>query len=247
MGTYVVIPARYGSTRFPGKPLCMMAGRPMIEWVYRRASRAKMVNRVLVATDDQRIMDAVANFGGIGVLTTGAYSTGSDRVAGAVADLGLDGDDIVINVQGDQPCLDPRVLDELVEPILADGSVNLVTPIHPITDRRAIANPNNVKVVADANGDALYFSRSPVPFFRDSEPGNYFKHLGVYAFRKSFLDIFTKLPPGKLEQIERLEQLRALEHGYPIRVIESAYDSPEVDTPADAERVAALIEAQADT
>jgi 3-deoxy-manno-octulosonate cytidylyltransferase (CMP-KDO synthetase) len=244
MGITVVIPARYGSTRFPGKPLCKLAGRTMIEWVCLRAARAQGVDQVAVATDDERIMAEVARFGGRAVLTTGRYATGSDRVAAAVMDMGLGPDDLVINLQGDQPLFDPRCLDQVVEPLNNEPDVVMTTLVHPITDPLAVGNPNNVKAVLDARGNALYFSRSPIPFGRDEAPERFHKHLGIYAFRKGFLDKFTALAPGRLEQIEKLEQLRALEHGYSVRCVLTEFDSPEVDAPADVDRVSKMIEAE---
>ncbi len=240
----VVIPARYGSTRFPGKPLCKLAGRTMIEWVCRRAARAQGVDQVVVATDDERITAEVARFGGRSVLTTGRYATGSDRVAAAVRDMGLDPGDVVVNLQGDQPLFDPRCLDQVVEPLKNEPDLVMTTLVYPITDPAALNNPNNVKAVLDAQGNALYFSRSPIPFGRDEAPERFHKHLGIYAFRKSFLDKFTALAPGRLEQIEKLEQLRALEHGFPIRCVITEHDSPEVDAPADVDRVSKMIEAE---
>jgi 3-deoxy-manno-octulosonate cytidylyltransferase (CMP-KDO synthetase) len=244
MGIYVVIPARYGSTRFPGKPLCKLAGRTMIEWVCLRAARAKNVDRVVVATDDERIMAEVAGFGAGAVLTTGRYATGSDRVAAAVSDMGLGPDDLVVNLQGDQPLFQPASLDQVVAPLQAEPDLVMSTLVHPITDPTAVNNPNNVKTVLDAQGNALYFSRSPIPFGRDKTPDKFFKHLGIYAFTKGFLEKFTALPPGRLEEIEKLEQLRALEHGFTIRCVITEHDSPEIDTPADVDRVSKMIEAE---
>lgn len=244
MDTIVVIPARYGSTRFPGKPLCQLAGRTMIEWVCRRAARARGVDQVIVATDDDRILDAVTEFGGRAVLTTGRYATGSDRVAAAVKDMGLGPEDLVINLQGDQPLFNPLSLDQVVAPLLAEPDLVMSTLVYAVIDPGTVQNPNNVKTVLDLAGDALYFSRSPVPFGRDEPPERYYKHLGIYAFRKGFLDKFAALAPGRLEQIEKLEQLRALEHGYPIRCVITEHDSPEVDTPADVARVSRMIEAE---
>jgi 3-deoxy-manno-octulosonate cytidylyltransferase (CMP-KDO synthetase) len=244
MAITVVIPARYGSTRFPGKPLCKLAGRTMIEWVCRRAARARGVDQVIVATDDERIRAEVDGFGGRTVLTTGRYATGSDRVAAAVMDLGLPAGDLVVNLQGDQPLFQPACLDEVVAPLLAEPEVVMTTLVHAITDPESIANPNNVKAVLDESGNALYFSRSPIPFGRDEAPEVFHKHLGIYAFRKGFLEKFTALAPGRLEQIEKLEQLRALEHGFDIRCVITEFDSPEVDAPADVVRVSRMIEAE---
>lgn len=241
MALHVVIPARYGSSRFPGKPLVDIGGKPMIQRVMERVAQAKGVRTVAVATDDQRIAQAVTAFGGVVVLTDRPMRTGSDRVAAAAAELGLGPDELVVNVQGDQPLLPPELIDQVVEPLLADPAVLMATPVTPITRPEEINDPGHVKAVMDSRGDALYFSRLAIPHPRDGGQVTYHKHLGVYVFRKSFLDVFAALPSGVLEEIEKLEQLRALEHGHKLRCVITHRDSPEVDRPEDAVRVARIL------
>lgn len=230
-----IIPVRFGSTRFPGKPLTLISGRPMVEHVYRRAAECAELTEVVAATDDQRIYTCVKNFHGKVVMTRDSHASGTDRIAEAAEILGLDDQDIVINVQGDQPLVPHEILSELIQPLVRDESLPMSTLMKRIHDPLEVANPNHVKVVTDARGLALYFSRHPIPFHRDQGegPGLHFKHLGLYAYRKAFLSTFTGLPQGRLELAEKLEQLRALENGYHIRVVETHRDSPEVDTPGD--------------
>ncbi|MBT7086821.1 MAG: 3-deoxy-manno-octulosonate cytidylyltransferase [Desulfobacterales bacterium] len=238
----VIIPSRYGSTRFEGKPLVPIAGKMMIQRVYEKASQADKVTEVVVATDDKRIIDAVHGFGGNAVMTSEKNRSGTDRVAEAAELIGLDLDDIVINVQGDQPLLDPECLDQVVEPFLSDPDLGMTTLAIAIVNENEITNPKDVKVVFDTKGFALYFSRAPIPFARDDD--TYFdtyKHLGIYAYTRRFLEIFKNLPEGKLEKIEKLEQLRAIEYGHKIKVVVTSYDSPEVDIPEDIERIESII------
>jgi len=238
MKTVVIIPARYKSSRFEGKPLALIAGKPMIRRVYERSMSAEHVTDVVVATDDQRIMDVVSGFGGKAVMTSGKNRSGTDRAGEAAAVLGMAPEDIIINVQGDQPLLDPRCLDQLVKPFSSEKDVEMSTLAFKIKDPGEITNPKDVKLVFDRNGWALYFSRSPIPFGRDAgERFDTYKHLGVYAYTRRFLDKFRSLPDGTLERIEKLEQLRVLEHGYRIRVVVTEYDSPEVDLPGDIPRI----------
>ncbi|BEQ14321.1 3-deoxy-manno-octulosonate cytidylyltransferase [Desulfoferula mesophila] len=241
MALHVIIPARYGSSRFPGKPLVKIAGRPMIQHVMERASRAQGVATVAVATDDERVARAVEAFGGKAIMTPEACRSGSDRVALAAQSLGLGDDELVANVQGDQPLLPPEVLEECAAPLLAEPELGLATPVVAITNPGEVPDPNHVKTVMDVRGNALYFSRLPVPFPRDGEETTYYKHLGVYVFRNSFLGLFASLPTGTLEQVEKLEQLRALEHGHPVRCVITRHDSPEVDRPGDALRVEGIL------
>jgi len=241
MKVVAIIPARYGSTRFPGKPLALIAGRPMIRWVYERARAAQTVDRVVVATDDLRIRDAVAGFGGQAVMTRPEHPSGTDRLAEASEILNLAPEDVVVNVQGDQPAFDPALISAVVEPLWADPDLALSTPVIPISDPGEINDPNHVKVVFDYDGRALYFSRAPIPWPREGGQSYYFKHIGIYAYRTSFLRRFVALPPGRLENIEKLEQLRALEHGLPIKVVLTDLDSPEVDAPADIAKVEAFL------
>ena len=233
-----IIPSRYGSSRFDGKPLADICGKPMIQWVYERVSQADCVNAVHVATDDERIREAVEGFGGQVIMTASQCRSGSDRVADAAERIGLGLDDVVVNIQGDQPLVDPRCLDALVQPFLEDATVKMSTLAFAIVEPREISDPKDVKVVFDANGDALYFSRAAIPYGRDGSEGyDTYKHLGVYAYTRNFLECFRNLPPGRLEEIEKLEQLRAMEHGHRIRVVVTPYDSPEVDLPVDIRRI----------
>jgi 3-deoxy-manno-octulosonate cytidylyltransferase (CMP-KDO synthetase) len=225
----------------------------MIEHVYRRAAAAESVDAVVVATDDARIASAVERFGGIARLTRSTHRSGTDRLAEVAEDLPCE---IVINVQGDEPLVDPRTLDELVAPLESDPSVKMSTVRRRIVDPEDYTNPHVVKVVVDADGNALYFSRSPIPFCRTSggladrgsrTPDPVFKHLGLYAYRRSFLLAFARLQPTPLEIAESLEQLRALEHGFRIRTVETEHDSIGVDTPEDLERARRLMTADART
>lgn len=234
MKQVIIIPARFGATRFPGKPLVQLWGKPLIQHVYERALRSG-IQEIYVATDDKRIFDTVVNFGGKAIMTSHQPS-GTDRVAEAANILGLDEEDIVINLQGDQPLFPEEYFSLLVKPLLLYEDISMATLATPIHTKQDLENPNKVKVVMDKRGRALYFSRSPIPYFR--APGKeppYYKHIGVYAYRKSFLDIFVRLSPGVLEEAEKLEQLRALENGYSIAVTLVPRDYPEVDTPEDLE------------
>ena len=237
-----VIPSRYQSSRFPGKPLADLCGKPMIQHVYERALHAGDVSFAIVATDDERIFKAVEGFGGKAVMTAAALRSGTDRIAAAVEDIGLADDDIVVNIQGDQPLFEPSQIDDVAGPLLADPSIPMSTLIYKIVREEEIFHPHAVKVVFDADHFALYFSRAAIPYVRDrGRQADYYKHHGIYAYRKAFLDVFTGLPEGKLEKLEALEQLRALEHGYRIKVVETAYDSVEVDTPEELARVCDII------
>ncbi|MCB2225942.1 MAG: 3-deoxy-manno-octulosonate cytidylyltransferase [Desulfarculaceae bacterium] len=242
MALHVIIPARYGSSRFPGKPLVLIAGKPMIQHVMERAAKAQGVRTVAAATDDRRVAQAVEAFGGTVLMTPEACRSGSDRVAVAADMLGLGPDELVANVQGDQPLLPPEVLEQCAAPLMAEPGLGMSTPVVAIKIPGEINDTNHVKTVMGANGDALYFSRLAVPFPRDGEQITYYKHLGVYIFRRSFLAEFAALPTGRLEQYEKLEQLRALEYGHAVRCVITDYDSPEVDRPADAKRVEAILQ-----
>ena len=237
-----IIPSRYESTRFPGKPLADLAGKPMIQHVYERVLKAGSVSFAAVATDDERIFAAVRAFGGRAVMTSPRHRSGTDRIAEAVETMGLRDDDIVVNVQGDQPLFEPSQVDEVAGPLLQDGSIPMSTLIYRIVRGEEITHPNAVKTVFDRNHFALYFSRATIPFVRDAAgKAEYFKHHGIYAYRRHFLRTFTSLPEGILERLEALEQLRALENGYPIKVVVTSHDSVEVDTPVELERVRRLI------
>lgn len=231
-----LIPARYGSTRFPGKPLAEVFGKPLIQWVYEQACRVSGLGGVYVATDDPRIEECVRGFGGQALLTRGDHASGTDRVAEAAGLLGLAGHDIVLNVQGDQPVFPPLLAGHLAQVAARDCSAVMVTPARREYDLRAASDPNVVKVVLNHRGRALYFSRSPIPYWREGQKPFFYRHIGLYAYRVDFLREFVSLPPGRLEEAEKLEQLRALEYGYPIVVVETAEETLEVDTPADLER-----------
>ncbi|MCA1960259.1 MAG: 3-deoxy-manno-octulosonate cytidylyltransferase [Desulfomonile sp.] len=232
------IPARAESTRFPGKPLADILGKPMIMWVYHRSLRSPTLSEAYVATDSQEISDAVCRCGGKAILTSSTHSTGTDRVAEAARAVGLKGSDIAVNIQGDQPLMDPSMVDEVVTPLLDDPAIPMSTLIYRIVRDEEINHPNAVKTVFDREGFALYFSRATIPYYRDDQSSmNYYKHHGIYAYRNDFLQHFATLPHGALEVSERLEQLRALEHGFRIKVVLTEKDSIEVDTPADLQRV----------
>jgi 3-deoxy-manno-octulosonate cytidylyltransferase (CMP-KDO synthetase) len=228
----VVIPARWGSSRFPGKPLAQLAGLPLIRRVWDRAILIPEIYGVFVATDCERIFKVVRDFGGNALMTSQNHESGTDRLAEAAEKIGLFGEDVVVNVQGDQPCLNPVHATLLAEALLT-GQADVATLAVPMTDPAEIANPNHVKTVFDLTGRALYFSRSPIPFYRDEGKGEYFKHVGLYAYRVDFLRQFVKWPRSKLETAEKLEQLRILERGLTIQVIVSDGLSPEVDAPED--------------
>jgi 3-deoxy-manno-octulosonate cytidylyltransferase (CMP-KDO synthetase) len=234
-----VIPARFASTRFPGKPLADIDGRPMIEHVYRRAAASRAVSRVIVATDDLRIATTVSAFGGHVRLTRPDHPTGTDRLAEVAAALDCD---VVVNVQGDEPLLDPRAITEAVAPF-ADPSISMTTLYRRIDTPAELTDPNVVKVVVDRAGFALYFSRAPIPHLRDPRGGwpPLYRHVGLYAYRRSALMVLASLEPTPLERAESLEQLRALEHGIRIKTVETAYDSIGVDTPEDLEQVRRLL------
>ena len=237
-----IIPSRYESSRFPGKPLADLCGKPMIQHVYERVLKAGSVSFAAVATDDERIFRAVQAFGGRAVMTAARHRSGTDRIAEAVDALGLDDDALVVNIQGDQPLFEPAQVDEVVGPLLDDPAVPMSTLIYRIVREEEITHPNAVKVVFDDRLFALYFSRATVPFVRDRGlRADYYKHHGIYAYRRAFLRTFTTLPEGILERLEALEQLRALEHGHRIRVVITAHDSVEVDTPEELERVRRII------
>jgi 3-deoxy-manno-octulosonate cytidylyltransferase (CMP-KDO synthetase) len=228
-----------GAQRFPGKPLHLIAGVPLVVRVLRRAMESRRADSVLVATDDERIATVVREAGGIAVLTSPDLPSGTDRVRAAVA--GTDAE-IVVNVQGDEPLMDPENVDRVIEHLLAHPEVPLATVAKPIDDPAAIADPNVVKVVRGDDGRALYFSRSPIPFRRNAEAAlPTWKHLGLYGYRREALELWTSLPPHPLERAESLEQLRALAAGLVMTVLPAVGDSIGVDTPADAEEVERIL------
>jgi 3-deoxy-manno-octulosonate cytidylyltransferase (CMP-KDO synthetase) len=240
----VVIPARYAATRLPGKPLVFLGGKPMIERVWERTRRAKKVSRVIIATDDQRIIQAATAFGGEAVLTRPDHRSGTERVAEVAATMSGAENEIFVNVQGDEPLIEPEAIDTLIEAIESEEGVLVATLMVPIAKPADIMDPNVVKVVLDFDGNALYFSRAPIPWVRDRNApvhAQHMKHLGLYAFRRSALLDFPTLPLGDLERIEQLEQLRWMENGYKIRIAETTYDSVSVDVPEDVERVERIL------
>ena len=239
-----IIPARYQSNRFEGKPIANILGKPMIQHVYERATSVAMLSRVAVATDDERIADCVRSFGGEVVMTRNDHTSGTDRLAEAATLMNISEHDVVVNIQGDQPLFPAEVVEQVASPLLQDPALSMSTLIYKIIRPEEIEDPNHVKTVFDKNGNALYFSRSPIPFQRDRDgekSPTYYKHLGFYAYRKGFLLTFVSLPEGEWEHFEKLEQLRALEYGYTIRVVLTEHDSIEVDTPKDLKRVEELL------
>ena len=240
----VVIPARYGSTRLPGKPLVPLAGQPMIQRVYERARLARAVNRVIVATDDQRVQKAVEGFGGEARMTRTDHRTGTERVAEVAAHV--EGD-VFVNVQGDEPLLDPEAIDTAVGALLEEPKAAIATVATPIRAPADIMDPNVCKVVLDFDENALYFSRAPIPWVRDTGSKiqvRHLKHLGLYVFTRDALLEYPALPQGELERIEQLEQLRWLENGWKIRVAEVEHDAVSVDVPEDVARVEKLLAAE---
>ena len=222
-----IIPARYQSSRFPGKPLAVILGKPMIQWVYERVSSVSEITEVYVATDDQRIYDAVLGFGGKAIMT-GECSCGSDRVYQACENLDAD---IILNIQGDEPMIKTEMIRDLIS-AFNDPEVKMATLKKEITSESDINNPNIAKLITDENSNAIYFSRSTIPYNRDGRDDiKYYKHIGVYGYTKDFLKTFISLPQSSLENAEQLEQLRAIENGYKIRVIETQHQSIGVDLP----------------
>lgn len=243
LSSTVVIPARYESTRFPGKPLARLAGKPMIEHVYRRAAESRGVSGVIVATDDARIADVVRAFGGQAMMTLASHATGTDRLAEVAAHLDCD---VVINVQGDEPLVAPEMIEQAIAPFRSDESLQMTSLRSPILRVEDLHDPNVVKVVVDHDDFALYFSRAPIPWVRDSggtTATGAWRHIGLYGYRRTFLPHFAAMAPTALEQLERLEQLRALERGIRIKVLATRFEAIGVDTPADLARVEALMTA----
>lgn len=236
-----ILPARWGSTRFPGKPLHLIVGKPLIQHVWERCRQCERLDAVLVATDDERIFDAVHAFGGKAVMTSPDHPTGTDRIAEAVKSVPQASH--IINIQGDEPLIDPSLIDELARAMQADASLDMATAANPLdpTDP-AVADPNVVKVVTALDGRALYFSRSPLPYFRNAVTGlAVLRHKGIYAYSRSFLQRFVTWPPSPLEQAESLEQLRALENGASIKVLQTHDTSPGVDTPKQAAEIERIL------
>jgi len=234
-----VIPARFASSRFPGKVLVPISSKPMLQHVYERASQARYLTSTIIATDDERVYAAARKFGAPVRMTRTDHVSGTDRVAEVAS---AENAEIVVNIQGDEPLIDPDAIDAAILPVEHDPEVVMATLKKEIEDPREIDDPNVVKVVTDRSGDAIYFSRCPIPFARDPQHVRYFKHIGLYVYRREFLLEYSRLPVGPLERTERLEQLRALENGYKIRVAETEYESLGVDTPEDLERVSHWME-----
>lgn len=248
MSITAVIPARFASSRFPGKPLARILGKTMIQRVYERTAQASCIDRIVVATDDQRIADEVLNFGGEVQMTSADHATGTDRLAEVTARLDTE---LVVNVQGDEPLIDPRMIEAAVAPLTQDPRIPMGTLKTPLLTWQEYHDPNVVKVATDRQGFALYFSRASIPYPRDVmvddpavTPGSLglFRHIGLYVYRRDFLLKFAQLPSTPLENLEKLEQLRALEHGYDIRVVETDLVSLGVDTPEDLARVEAYLQ-----
>ncbi len=247
MKTYGIIPSRFGSSRFPGKPLAMLAGKPLVAWVVEAVKKAKTLDEVLVATDDQRIADAVIQYGGKAAMTPSELPSGTDRIACAAGDFA--DDDILVNIQGDEPLIDPALIDELALKLKLSAAFDMATAVTPIKSEADFAAKTVVKVVMDKNDSALYFSRAPIPCDRDHAPdlasGLYVRHLGIYAYRGAFLKRYIREPQCELEKTEKLEQLRALYMGAKIAIVRTADEGIGVDTPEDAERVEKLLLARA--
>lgn len=237
MKRIVVIPARYGSTRLPAKPLADIAGKPVIQWVYEGASASKLKDEVLIATDDERVCAVAQSFGAAVAMTSSECASGTDRVYEAVRGRVAD---IIVNVQGDEPQIRGDMIDTLFEAFDKEP-LEMATLCCPLSDEDECMNPNAVKVVLDRYGFALYFSRSPIPFFRNSTGVPVYKHVGLYGYTRAFLERFVKLPKGRLEETESLEQLRALEAGHKIKVLVVDYNGISIDTPEDLERARTLL------
>ncbi len=241
MSIIAIIPARYGSTRFPGKAHVPINDKPMIQWVYERTKRSSLINRAIVATDDDRIFKAVKSFGGDIVMTSDTHPTGTDRIAEVAQGIDCD---LIVNVQGDEPLIRHEMIDQAITPLVNDSSIPMGTLCKKITSRDEAFDPNVVKVVLDKDGFALYFSRAPIPWdrerwssksmLRDLPLGaSMYKHIGLYVYRREFLLRYAGMPQTALEETEKLEQLRALEHGYRVRAVVTEYESFGVDIPDD--------------
>jgi 3-deoxy-manno-octulosonate cytidylyltransferase (CMP-KDO synthetase) len=232
-----IIPARYGSTRLHAKPLAVIHGKPMVQHVFENASRSRLLSMVIVATDDKRIFETVMGFGGNAVMTSRSHKSGTDRVGEAARKMKCE---IAVNIQGDEPYVHPANIDRAIEPLLKDKDINVSTLCYRISDKKDISNPNIVKVVLDNDNFALYFSRSVIPHNRDGSKVTYYKHLGLYVYRNSYLQKLVKLKPVKIETAEKLEQLRVLVNGERIKVVETKIDSHSVDTKEDLKKIIKL-------
>ncbi len=236
-----VIPARYGSQRFPGKPLTMIAGKPLIIWVWERAMSIPEVNRVIVATDDERIVNTVTDLGGEAIMTPSDLASGSDRVGWVAKNIDCD---ILVNLQGDEPFIDTKAVGKAIRMLTESPALNVATIGFHLKTEKLWRNPNVVKVLTDDNANALYFSRQPIPYYRDSkfkELPNLFQHLGVYIYKRDFLLNFLNWKPSTLEKVEQLEQLRVLQRGFKMGVVPASFSSPGIDTPEDIRKVETLL------
>ncbi len=248
MKVIAIIPSRYESKRFPGKALADIEGKTMIQRVYEQAQKSDLIDGVYVATDSDAIQRSIQEMGGNVVMTSENCRSGTDRVAEAARTLELEKDDIIVNIQGDQPLLPPECLNDLVQPFFTSPGLTMATLAHGLTDEDEINDPNNVKVIIDENDFAIYFSRARIPFNRDAtKTVQYHKHIGIYAYSNSFLQEFTNLPHSTLEHIEKLEQLRVIESGNKIRVTVTDHDSPSVDAPDDIKKILPLLQTASGT
>lgn len=231
-----VIPARYSSTRFAGKVMADLCGRPMIQHVWQQAKKARLLDDVIIACDDERIFNVASEFGAHCVMTAKGHLSGSDRITEVVSPLDVK---VIVNIQADEPLIRPIMIDSLVDALLRDSAINMATMMKKITDQQEINNPHIVKVIVDKNGYALYFSRAAIPHRAENSQVQpvYYKHIGLYAYTKDFLFTYKNIPPSPLENAERLEQLRVLEEGIRIKVLETEFDTIGVDTPQDLQRV----------
>lgn len=234
-----IIPARYNSSRLPGKPLKNICGKTMIQRVYEQVKKVSLVDKIMVATEDKRIFDEINSFKGNAIMTSKNHKTGTDRLAEVAKKIDSD---IIVNVQGDEPLIDPFVIKSAIKPLLLDESLKMSTLKHLIKDENELDNPNVVKVIADKNDNAVYFSRSKIPFARNNQKFNYYKHIGLYVYRRDFLLKFAEMKSTPLEVQESLEQLRVIENGFKIKVIETKYNSIGVDTKEDLYKVRNILE-----
>lgn len=242
MHVLAVVPARFASTRFPAKIIAPLAGKPLVLHAFERAGRAELVDDAVIATDDERVVEAVRPFTDKVVMTRADHATGTDRIAEVAKDSSAD---IIVNVQGDEALIDPKTIDDTIRPLLDEPDVVMATARHALTDPAIINDPNTVKVVCDGRGHALYFSRAPIPYVRDDGGKGevcHWQHIGLYVYRRDFLLEYARMPQTPLEQLEKLEQLRVIEGGYKIAVVDTAYQAIGVDVPEDLERVRAIIE-----
>jgi len=240
MKTVAIIPSGYESSRFPGKPLALIAGKPMIQHVYERTVSVNKIDEVYVATDDRRIFDTVTSIGGKALMTSDKHTCGTDRLAECAEILEISDDDLILNIQGDEPLIRKEMIEDLIS-CFDDPSVLMGTLKKEITEEKELDNPNVVKVITDVNGNAIYFSRFRIPYRRGDFKAKYFKHIGVYGYRKHFLMAFSSMEKTQLEKSESLEQLRVLENGYRIKVKETEYQTVGVDTPEQLKEVERLI------